>query len=88
MDFFEAPESPAAWRDVVDPATPSVVEHDKLSLPTELDGDEEWVGAAHRSLHVVVLGVLQAVDAAAVLDERHTLNHVLQFGLNEENSSN
>ena len=81
MDFFEAPESPAAGRDVVDPATPPVVEHDKLSLPTELDGDEEWVGASHRRLHVFVLGVLQAVHPTAVLDKRHTLNHVLQFRL-------
>ena len=58
-----------------------LVEHDKLSLPTELDGDEEWVGASHRRLHVFVLGVLQAVHPTAVLDKRHTLNHVLQFRL-------
>ena len=81
MDFLEVSQPPATGGDVVDPPPPSVVEHDKLSLPAEFEGDEEGVGATHLGLGVVVLGVFEAVEAALVLDKRHSLRHVLKFRL-------
>ena len=55
MHFFITSEPPAAGRNVVDPPAPPVVEHDKLSFPSQLDRDQERVDAFHVLLHVLVV---------------------------------
>ena len=55
VHFLVASEPPAAGRNVVDPPATPVVKHDKLSLPSQLDRDQEWVDSFHVFLHVLVV---------------------------------